>query len=63
MRNFPLCVADIEIIIIVDLGLNIFISMKEIIEILQRNLSSIAFRVKIIKSSLRDVRELSVVGH
>lgn len=62
MRNFPLCVTYIEIIISVDLGLNIFTSMKEIIEILERNLSGLVFRMKIIKLSLRDVRGLLVVG-
>lgn len=62
LRNFPLCVTYIEIIISVDLGLNIFRSMKEIIEILERNLSGLAFRIKIIKLSLRDVRGLLVVG-
>ena len=43
----------IEIIVDIALGLNVFNSMKGIVETLQRNLDSLAFRIRIIELPLK----------
>lgn len=57
MRNFPLYVAYIEVMVYVAHGLSTFKLMKESIELLQGNLHSLGFRIKIIKLPLRCQRD------
>lgn len=55
-QKISLVYTCIEIIVNIHSSLNVFTSMKEIMEILQRILNSLAFRVKITKLPLRHQR-------